>query len=44
MGLSLQHLQRYHDEGNDFLQKIVAGNEMWCHLYKSEFEENKHAV
>jgi hypothetical protein len=31
MGLSLQHLLRYADEGEDMLNKIVAGDESWVH-------------
>ena len=30
MGLSLQHLQRYQDEGDDMLSRIVTGDESWC--------------
>ena len=33
MGLSLQHLQRYQDEGDDVLSRIVTGNESWVHHY-----------
>ena len=33
MGLSLQHLQRYHDEGDDMLSQIVTGDESWVHHY-----------
>lgn len=34
MGLSLQHLQRYREEGDSFLHRIVAGDESWCHHYE----------
>jgi len=36
MGLSLQHLQRYQDEGNDMLSRIVTGDESWVHHYEHE--------
>jgi hypothetical protein len=36
MGLSLQHLLRYADEGEDMLNKIVAGDESWVHHYQPE--------
>lgn len=31
MGSSLTHLSRYHVEGNDFLERIVTGDETWVH-------------
>jgi len=34
MGLSLQHLQRYQDEGDDMLSRIVTGDESWVHHYE----------
>jgi hypothetical protein len=36
MGLSLQHLLRYADEGGDMLNRIVTGDESWMHLYQPE--------
>jgi hypothetical protein len=33
MGLSLQHLLRYADEGEDMLNRIVA-DESWVHHYQ----------
>jgi len=36
MGLSLQHLQRYQDEGDDMLSRIVTGDESWVHHYEPE--------
>jgi hypothetical protein len=36
MGLSLQHLLRYADEGEDMLNKIVTEDESWVHHYQSE--------
>ena len=36
MGLSLQHLQRYQDEGDDMLSQIVTGDESWVHQYEPE--------
>jgi len=36
MGLSLQHLQRYQDEGDDLLSRIVTGDEFWVHHYEPE--------
>ena len=36
MGFSLQHLQRYQDEGDDLLARIVTGDESWVHHYGPE--------
>jgi hypothetical protein len=36
MGLSLQHLLRYADEGEDMLNRIVAEDESWVQHYKPE--------
>ncbi|PNF21375.1 hypothetical protein B7P43_G15465, partial [Cryptotermes secundus] len=36
MGLALQHLNRYHDEGHDMLARIVTGDESWVHHYQPE--------
>jgi hypothetical protein len=36
MGLSLQHLQRYQNEGDDMLSRIVTGDESWVHRYEPE--------
>ncbi|PNF22061.1 Sodium-dependent serotonin transporter [Cryptotermes secundus] len=36
MGLALQHLNRYHDEGHDILARIVTGDESWVHHYQPE--------
>jgi hypothetical protein len=36
MGLSLQHLLRYSDEGEDMLNRIVTGDESWMHHYQPE--------
>ena len=36
MGLSLQHLQCYQDEGDDMLSRIVTGDESWVHHYEPE--------
>jgi hypothetical protein len=38
MGLSLQHLLRYADEGEDMLNRIVTGDESWVHHYQPELE------
>ena len=40
MGLSLQHLKRYQDEGNDMLSRIITGDESWVHHYEPKM---KHA-
>jgi hypothetical protein len=40
MGLYLQHLLRYADEGEDMLNRIVTGDESW--LYHCQLE-SKHA-
>jgi hypothetical protein len=34
--LSLQHVLRYADEGEDMLNRIVTGVESWVHDYQSE--------
>jgi hypothetical protein len=34
MGLSLQHLLWYADEGEDMLNWIVTGDESWVHHYQ----------
>jgi hypothetical protein len=31
MGLALQHLNRYHDEGHDMLARVITGDESWVH-------------
>jgi hypothetical protein len=36
MDVSLQHLLRYADEGEDMLNKIVTGEESWVHHYQPE--------
>jgi len=36
IGLSLQHLQRYQDEGDDMLSRIVTGDDSWVHHYEPE--------
>ena len=36
MGLSLQHLKRYQDKGDDMLSWIITGDESWVHHYESE--------
>jgi hypothetical protein len=36
MGLSLQHLLRYADEGNDMLNRIVTGDESYVDHYQPE--------
>jgi hypothetical protein len=33
IGLSLQHLFRHADEGEDMLNRIVIGEESWMHHY-----------
>jgi hypothetical protein len=38
MGLSLQHLLHYADEGKDILNRIVTGDESWVHHYQPESE------
>lgn len=39
MGAALTFLQRYHDEGEDFLNKIVTGDETWIHYENEETKE-----
>ncbi|GFR19324.1 histone-lysine N-methyltransferase SETMAR [Trichonephila clavata] len=36
MAVSLEHLVRYHEDGNDFLFRIVTGDEMWVHHFTPE--------
>ncbi|GFQ78099.1 histone-lysine N-methyltransferase SETMAR [Trichonephila clavata] len=36
MVVSLEHLVRYHEDGNDFLFRIVTGDEMWVHHFTPE--------
>ncbi|PNF21428.1 hypothetical protein B7P43_G14100, partial [Cryptotermes secundus] len=36
MGLALQHLNRYHDEGHDMLARTVACDESLVHHYRPE--------
>jgi hypothetical protein len=36
IGLSLQHILRYVDEGKDILNRIVTGDESWVHQYQPE--------
>jgi hypothetical protein len=36
IGLSLQYFSRYADEGEDLLNGIVAGDEIWVHHYQPE--------
>ncbi|GFQ66766.1 histone-lysine N-methyltransferase SETMAR [Trichonephila clavata] len=33
MAVSLEHLVRYHEDGNDFLFRIVTGDETWVHHF-----------
>ncbi|GFX16886.1 hypothetical protein TNCV_2518641 [Trichonephila clavipes] len=34
MGVSLQHLLRYKDDGDDFVQHIAAEDKTWCHHFQ----------
>ena len=36
MGLSLQHLNRYTEEGEDFMARIVTGDKSWVHHFQPE--------
>jgi hypothetical protein len=36
MGLSVEHLLRYADEGEDMLNRNVTGDESWVHHYQPE--------
>jgi len=36
MGSALTFLQRYHDEGDEFLDKIVTGDETWVRFVNVE--------
>jgi hypothetical protein len=41
IGLSLQHLLWYADEGEDMLNRIITGNESWVHHYQPK---SKHSL
>ena len=36
MGLFLQHLNRYTEDGEDFMARIVTGDESWVHHFQTE--------
>ncbi|GFS40429.1 histone-lysine N-methyltransferase SETMAR [Trichonephila inaurata madagascariensis] len=36
MSVNLEHLRRYHEDGNDFLFRIVSRDESWIHHFTSE--------
>ncbi|GFR01861.1 histone-lysine N-methyltransferase SETMAR, partial [Trichonephila clavata] len=36
MAVSLEHIVRYHEDGNDFLFRIVTGDETWLHHFMPE--------
>jgi hypothetical protein len=36
IGLSLQHLLRYADGGEDMLKRIVTGDQLWLHNHQPE--------
>ncbi|GFQ85568.1 histone-lysine N-methyltransferase SETMAR [Trichonephila clavata] len=36
MAISLEHLVRYHEDGNDFLFRIVTGDDTWVHHFTPE--------
>ena len=36
MAHCIDHLQHYAREGNEFLARVVAGNEFWCHHFEPE--------
>ena len=48
IGLSLQHLNRYTEEGEDFMARIVTRDESWMHHFQPEsirsFIEWKHST
>ena len=39
MASALTFLQRYHDEGDEFLDKIVTGDETWVKFVNVETKE-----
>ena len=39
MGAALELLGRYHEEGDDFLSRIVTGDESWVHYWTPESKE-----
>jgi len=36
MSASLTHLLRFNDHGEDFLEQIITGDEIWVHQYYPE--------
>ena len=48
MGLSLYHLNRYTEEGEDFMVRIVMGDECWVHHFQLESKRSsmewKHSI
>ena len=36
MAHCIDHLQRYAREGNEFLARVVAGDDSWCHHFETE--------
>ncbi|GBN45050.1 Histone-lysine N-methyltransferase SETMAR [Araneus ventricosus] len=43
MGISLQHLIRY-EENPEFLARIIAGDESWCHQYTPESKKTRSTI
>jgi hypothetical protein len=44
MGSALTYLQRYCEEGDEFLDRIVIGNEIWVQFVNAETEEQSKTV
>jgi hypothetical protein len=44
MGLSLQHLLRFADEGEDILNRIVTVVKLWVHHYAYQPESMRASV
>ena len=42
MAHCIDHLQRYALEGNEFLARVVAGNDSWCHHFQRQSLQWKH--
>jgi hypothetical protein len=44
MGVSLTHLLRFNDHGEDFLEQIITGDETWVHKYCPETSDSNHMM
>ncbi|GFV55993.1 hypothetical protein TNCV_2728971 [Trichonephila clavipes] len=40
VGLSLQHLLRYRNDGDDVVHHIIAEHKIWCHHFQPEVRQH----